>query len=276
MFQNLDFNSRYEVGAFLRPLGKVYYIYLLMHNNQPFYVGTSSSWKRVYNHFSTNTNKVNFLVKRKIQRVQEDGETVVIRLLQQFESPEEMYAEEIRLISLHGKKIDGENGLLTNLSDGGEGRAGLGTSDKQKEAVRKANTGKAKTDETRKKLSDAILKAYENRDGSFKGKKHSDKTRALMSKNHSGANHPQYGMGGETHWLHGKSRSPETVLRMKEGQARVDMTCTEKRKQQLKDHWLSQPLLVCPHCSKESTFKPAMVRFHFDNCKSKKLTVVEP
>jgi hypothetical protein len=271
MFQNLDFNSRYDVGAFLRPLGKAYYVYMLMQGDMPFYIGTSCNWKRVYGHFSENEDRVNFLVKSKIKRMQEDNEIVVIRLHQQYETAEEMYVEEIRLISLYGKRIDNNGGILTNLSDGGEGRAGLGTSEKQKEAVRKANTGKPKTQETLRKLSESLIKSYKSRDGTFKGKKHTEETKRLMSQMHTGVNHPQYGMGGETHWNFGKQRTEETKSKIKLAQSLLDMSCTDERKQKLKDYWLNQPLLVCPHCGKQSTFKPAMVRFHFDNCKVKEI-----
>lgn len=271
MFKDLNFNTRYEVGAFLRPLGKVYYVYMLMQEDKPFYVGTSCSWKRVYGHFSQNEDKVNFLVQYKIRKMQENNETVIIRLHQQFATAEEMYAEEIKLISFYGKKIDRENGILANLSNGGEGRAGLGTSEKQKEAVRKANTGKPKTQETLRRLSESLLKCFESRDGTFKGKKHTEETKDLMSQNNSGVNHPQYGMGGETHWNYGKQRSEETLNKIKLTKSLLDMSCTEERKQKLKDYWLRQPLLACPHCNKQSTFKPAMVRFHFDNCKVKEV-----
>lgn len=276
MFKDLDFKTRYEVGKFLRPLGKIYYVYILLYNEKPFYVGTSSGWKRVYGHFSENKIRTNFLVRQKIKKIHEDGGVVIIRLHQQYETVQEMYTEEIRLIKLYGKKIDKDGGILCNLSDGGEGRAGIGTSEKQKIAVKLANTGKPKSQTTRDKLSVAVKKAFAIRGGTFKGKKHSKETRELMSKNNSGTGHPQYGTGGEGHFNHGKKHTQKTRDSIRQALSLIDCSCSEERKQKLKDFWATQPLLTCPHCQKTSTFKPAMVRFHFDNCKVKEELVVEP
>lgn len=263
LFGCMDFKDRFEAAAYLRSVPNIKYVYMLMHNNLPFYVGISTNWKRIHGHFSDNKTRTNNLLRRKIRRIEADKGTVQVKLVNHYATYTDMYSAEKNLIAFYGKKID-RTGILTNYSDGGEGRSGLTTSLKQKEAVRKANTGKIKSEETLLKLSVAMKNTMQKRGGTFKGKKHTDETKALMSKNNSGTGHPQYGKPSA---LLGRERTEETVLRIKEGLAKVDMTCTDKRKEQLRTYWSMQPLLTCPHCGKESTFKPSMVKHHFDNCK---------
>lgn len=261
----LDFKDRFEAAAYLRSIPRVRYVYMLMHSDQPFYVGVSTNWKRIHGHFADHAKKVNTLTRRKIRSIDRKGGTVAIKIINHYATDQDMYNAEINLIRFYGKKID-KTGILTNLADGGAGKAGMGMSLKQKEAVRKANTGKPKSKETLEKLSIAMKKTMALRGGTFKGRKHSAETRAKMSLDRTGEKHPQF---GKPCALKGRKRSEETIKRMKEGMAKADMTCTEHRKQQLKDYWNSQPVLTCPHCGKQSSFKASMVRFHFDRCKNK-------
>ena len=261
----LDFKDRFEAAAYLRSIPRVKYLYMLMHNDQPFYVGISTNWKRIHGHFAEHGTKRNPLLRRKIRSIDRKNETVAIKIVNHYATDQDMYNAEINLIRFYGKKID-KTGILTNLADGGAGKVGTGMRNRQKELLRKINTGRPKSKETLEKLSIAMKKTMAIRGGTFKGRKHSAETRAKMSANNSGEGHPQFGKPSA---LKGRKRSEETIKRMKEGIAKSDNACTEHRKQQLKDYWNSQPILTCPHCGKQSSFKASMVRYHFDKCKHK-------
>lgn len=117
--------------------------------------------------------------------------------------------------------------------------------------------GKKVSDETRAKLSknhhDVSGKnnpMYGRRDvKSMLGRQHSIESRSKMTgprDSLSGKNNPMYGKVGDAHPWFGSRHSNESIQKMREPKLKV----------------------TCPHCMKVGG-KPAMVRFHFDNCKSK-------
>lgn len=271
LFGVMNFKNRFDATAYLRSVSNVKYVYMLMHNDIPFYVGISTNWKRIHEHFSDNRRKINTLLRRKIRKINATSGTVQIKIINHYATYSDMYAAEKNLIRFYGKMID-KTGILTNYSDGGEGRSGLTSSLKQKDAVKKANTGKVKSPETLLKLSISMKKTMQERGGTFKGRRHSEETKKLMSENNSGVNHPQYGKPSA---LLGRKHTEQTVSRIKESLSKIDMSCTEDRKEKLSKYWSMQPLLTCPHCNKESTFKPSMIKHHFDNCKKKITDYVE-
>lgn len=69
-----------------------------------------------------------------------------------------------------------------NISSGGESAAGIKMSARQKELIRKRNLGKSVSKETRKKLSEASKRVWQNPDHI-----------ALMRELNLGKNNPQYG-----------------------------------------------------------------------------------
>lgn len=267
----ITFDSRFDAVKYLREIGnKDYYCYILSSNGQPFYVGIAKSNKRLLQHekdaqpYARSTNP---LKVRKIRSELRKGNKIQYTIVRFFKSVFEVNHAERSLILFYGKKID-RTGILTNLTDGGEGKPGLAATANQKEAARKANTGKFRSEETRKKLSEA----NKGKPGTFKGKKHTEETKRKMSENHSGIGHPQYGMRGEMSHNFGRKHSEETRLKIKESLATVDMSYSEERKKNLAEYWKNQPIIECPHCGKTSSFKAAMVRYHFENCKHKHLT----
>ena len=94
--------------------------------------------------------------------------------------------------------------------------------------------GKTHTEEIRKKISEAN-----------KGRMPTDNTRKLASERWTGDKHPNWGG--------------------KQSRGRIH---SEATKQKQKESALDRPKLICPHCSKESAINMAH-RWHFDNCKLK-------
>lgn len=67
---------------------------------------------------------------------------------------------------------------------------------------------------------------------------------------------PAFGRTGSLHPMHGVHHSSDTIDKLKNNQ-------NLKR---------SKERTVCPHCKKEGG-RPVMLRFHFDNCKSKSMEI---
>lgn len=82
-----------------------------------------------------------------------------IIILKRFETHEEALLHERYMIHIFGRKDYG-NGILHNHSEGGEGTSGYKHTPEQIEKQRIAMTGKVQSDETRKKRSESLKKAY--------------------------------------------------------------------------------------------------------------------
>ena len=85
------------------------------------------------------------------------------------------FSFEISIISYYGI----EN--LCNLTSGGEGSKGYKWTEEQKDRARAASTGRKHTPETIRKM-----KEYQSEFHPMKGRKHSDKTKKLLSKQRKG------------------------------------------------------------------------------------------
>jgi hypothetical protein len=265
---NLD-----EAYKMIKESDKPYYCYSMDRGiKSPFYVGIGKG-RRIREHSyeltafdkgtqpkpeKCNAHKLNIM-----RKLRDSGEEIDYQIMSFHDTWEEACEAEIELIAFIGRKANG--GPLVNMTDGGDGAVGRPSSEKQKLAASMANSKpkdyKAieKTLATKKSLGPII--------SSFKGKTHTEEWKAKASLRMSGENHPQYGTGGVDHHNYGTIRTEETRAKIRTALSNLDLSCTEERKQQLRDYWNSQPILKCEHCGKESSFKPAMVRFHFDKCK---------
>lgn len=108
-----------------------YYLYrhIRLDKNEPFYIGigtknkrfennTKSTYRRAYQK-STRNNIWNSITNRSKYRVE---------IIFESDDRELILNKEIEFIKLYGKLID-KNGTLCNISDGGNGDFGLGTSE---------------------------------------------------------------------------------------------------------------------------------------------------
>lgn len=94
------------------------------------------------------------------------------------------------------------------------------------------------------------------------GKKHSDETKKKQSESHLGENNPMFGKDSP---MKNKTHTAETKAKMKKA-AKTRPKKSETTKQKMKDAWNRKPILICPHCGKESNHSGNMNRFHFNNC----------
>jgi hypothetical protein len=173
-------------------ISKSTYIYrhIRLDKNEPFYIGigTDSKYQRAYSKQSRN-----IFWNRVVSKTDYEVEILLDNL-----TKDEAKIKEIEFIALYGKKID-KTGILTNISDGGDGNSGgkhteeaklkIGLSNKfkdyskfdrsymqtkeYKDKVSKINKGRKMPDSMREKTSERM----KNRIVSAKEK---DRLRTLM------------------------------------------------------------------------------------------------
>ena len=142
----------------------------------PYYVGKGKG-RRAYNNHGRSVP------------VPKDKNNIVIVLDNLTE--EQAFRNEMDFISWYGR-VDSGNGILRNLTDGGEGSSGWIPSEETKRKISESNKGRIPSEETRRKLSEAgkgkILSEEHKRKNreARKGKIHSEeskkKTRETMEK----------------------------------------------------------------------------------------------
>lgn len=109
-----------ECLAFLAANPKRFYVYA-MHRpcGTPFYVGKGTG-DRVSEHSRPSKATTNQLRARVMAKIISDGGQIGYSIAGQFDLEDEAFAEERRLIALHGRRDLG-TGYLTNLTGGGDG-----------------------------------------------------------------------------------------------------------------------------------------------------------
>ena len=165
-----------------------YYIYLLKDNDIPFYVGKGTN-KRMYQHLSdAKHDKRKSPTTSKIKSMLSAGREIQYEKIFETDDLNEAYIIETATIKKYGR-IDNGTGILTNLTDGGEGPRGYVPTIEHKKnlskTIKKAikegrfkpglqNKGTSKppiTEEHRKKLSEATLRFWESEKGLKQKKK---------------------------------------------------------------------------------------------------------
>jgi len=162
---------------------KKYYVYVLEAQSGIIYVGKGQN-NRMHKHLKLVINndigafKRNPKLYNKIKYILNVGGLVIPRKVFESENETECLIEEKRLIREIGKNN------LCNLTDGGEGTSGYKLSEETKQKIRLSKIGKKRifSEEHKRKLSEAKI----GKNGYWKNKKLSEKTKQKMSLAHKG------------------------------------------------------------------------------------------
>ena len=196
------------------------YRHIRLDKNEPFYIGIGSDEK--YKRAFTNDSR-NKIWKSITSRTNYEVEILFDNL-----SWEDACKKEIEFIDLYKRKCD--NGILANLSKGGEGGAsGFKRTQENKDKIAKFNKGKIKDKYIGEKIS-SKLKGIK-RDEAFKNK------------------------------LSNRMKGNKYTLGLK-------ISDVHKAKISLANKGVKQKVVKCPFCEMQGGI-PVMKRFHFDNCKNK-------
>jgi hypothetical protein len=124
------------------------YRHIRIDKNQPFYIGIGSKedFYRAYEKRKRNKIWNNIVSKTEY----------TVDILFEDISWDEACKKEIDFIKIYGR-INNKTGILSNLTDGGDGIYGVVRSLEHKEKLRIANTGKIVSEKTRQKLREANL-----------------------------------------------------------------------------------------------------------------------
>jgi hypothetical protein len=196
------------------------YRHIRLDKNEPFYIGIGSDEK--YNRAYTFDSR-NKIWKSIISKTDYEVEILFDNI-----SWEEACKKEIEFIDLYKRKC--ENGVLANLSKGGEGGAsGFKRTKENKDKISKFNKGKIRPKYVGEKIS-LKLKGIK-RDELFK-----ERLKIRMTGN-------KYTLG-------------------------LKISDEHKAKISLANKNVKQKIVECPYCNIKGGISP-MKRFHFDNCKIK-------
>jgi hypothetical protein len=145
----------------------VYYVYAYLRksDNTPYYIGKGKGTRAYQRHPGLSVPK----------------DRTKIVFLEKYLSEVGALAIERRMIKWYGRKDIG-TGILLNQTDGGEGSCGAKMSQETIEKIRKANIGKTHSEESKKKMS---VKKIGNKNGISSpgntGMKQSDETKRKIS-----------------------------------------------------------------------------------------------
>jgi hypothetical protein len=159
----------------------MYYVYGLFIDDAdvPFYIGKGHG-DRALDHLGGreggNSHKNHTILK-----AQREGKSINVKFLHETDSEQEAFSLEISEIKKYGRRCDG-SGVLTNLTEGGEGPSGYKHTPEQVERNRRAQLGTKRSEATKLKMSQ-----------SHKGRKKSESHSAKISagKKEYYANNPE-------------------------------------------------------------------------------------
>jgi DNA invertase Pin-like site-specific DNA recombinase len=144
----------------------IFYVYELFNpiKNEPFYVGKGKN-NRYAHHFTTKKDN-NKHKKNTIDKIVKLGEKVIVKIVFRSNNEIDVLSKETELILSYGRN-DNKTGILTNLTNGGEGISGYIPTKELKELWSKIRKGsnngmynKKHTQESLNKMSEIRLEKY--------------------------------------------------------------------------------------------------------------------
>jgi len=192
-----------------------FYVYIYknpLKDNTPFYVGKGKK-RRAYDHLNeTISNTHNYHKFWTINKIrQETGDDPIIEFYKTDLSNEEAIKIEEELITLYGREDLG-TGILTNLSDGGEGNFGYKHTYEDIIRNRIAQIGKVRSEESKRRQSK-----------NAKGLKRSEETKEKL----------RLANLGEKNNMFGKSLSEETRRKISQSLKGKSRVFTDEHREKL-------------------------------------------
>ncbi len=169
----------------------IYYNYIYRdpsRNNEPIYVGKGKC-NRIYSHLKS--KKIDPFINR-LRFMKKNGIEPIIEFVEDISEEDALWNEQY-LIMWYGRKDLGKEPLL-NLTNGGEGIAGLKFSEKHRKRLSEASLGKPKSEEHKQHVREArafqvisdetcrkISESHKGEKNHFYGKKHTEESKKRMS-----------------------------------------------------------------------------------------------
>lgn len=208
----------------------IVYIYRYPETKEPFYIGKGTKGQyRERNHLYEarkflgkkipNGKVYNRMKIGIIQEILKQGMEPLIEIYLETKSEQKAKDTEIEMIAKFGRRDIG-TGILSNMTDGGDGTSGYTLSDEHKKAISESKKGATQSEETKRLISKKA-----------KGRKMSTETKEKISNtltgikrseefklSRTGKNNPNYGKGlpGEKNGMYGRKQSEETKRKISE------------------------------------------------------------
>lgn len=207
----------------------LYYVYMLLDPRKfylPYYVGKGKGFRAMSHLSPTEGGGKNRMKRGVTSRIRRAGFEPKVVFVRTDMNESEAIELEIELIHRFGRR-DIKTGILTNMTDGGEGLSGYVFTESHKQNLSNSLKGQVRSTETRALISS-------NRRGSKASAETKEKMSRTRKGKQTGAENPMFGiprseerkqaqsilMTGDGNPMKGRKHSPDAIAKMKAACAR--------------------------------------------------------